>query len=199
MVGNRQADAPNGAGDREALRLAYQLMSQRVSHFEQLILGMATVGMAGWGLLLAGPSTESVDSPGRFMFVAVFSGMVASAFSGLYMARCSFNRVVFRIEAALELAQPGHLGYFLVAGKLGMRSFYFTALFIPAMSLGALVYAVYQAWGKVPFDGANTASVLLSGLWTISVYSTVASTVLNIKAIQAVFHDFRKLSKERTT
>src|SRR5574341_2447101 len=161
---------------------------------------MAALGMAGWGLLHAGPSSNDMSNP-RFMFIIVFSGMVASAFNGLYMARCVFNVIVFELEAQLNPKGPAHLSFFRVTGEQGKRIFYLTALFIPVMSLCSLFYGMFdylrfkEVWSTTRnFSESEIIGILvLVLLWVASVFSTVYSTRLNLGAIKKVFEKYKSL------
>ena len=69
----------------------FQSVMERLTHVEQLLLGLATIGLAGWGFLHAAPEHSEATPQrearlGRVVFTIIFSATVATAFCALYVA-----------------------------------------------------------------------------------------------------------------
>ena len=121
-----------------------ELAVGRLGHLETLLMGLATVGLAGWGFI---HSTDYLDrAQGPILFAILFSGLIACAYSMIYVARMAINVVLLGLEKDLGGPVNPYRGYFQAVGKVRARLvYYLTASFVPALALGSLVLTVSQA------------------------------------------------------
>jgi hypothetical protein len=192
-------DTQRTQSDEGSVLMAFHgQMMRRMQHFETLVLGLATLGMVGWGFLYASPYFR-FEEVGRGMistlfFGTIFSGMIASAFSALYMARNVFNIVLLELEAKIGGGLRAHLGFFGTAGRFARAIFYLTALFIPTMSGASLLFSIRPLFNSDVTPSASSGEILLLKIiWSISVLAVLTSLTMNVFSIERVFRTYRRL------
>lgn len=122
---------------------------ERLTHVEQLLLGLATIGLAGWGFLHAAPEAAAETPPkeakmGRVLFTIIFSATVTTAFCALYVAALVYSMVILKLEVLLKPAYAPIIDWYRIAGPAARLVYYLTAGFIPGMSLASLVYTYFE-------------------------------------------------------
>lgn len=156
----------------------------RLSHMEELLVGLATLGVAGWAFLhgrkeQGKPETGTVAIRGRIVFTILFSGLVASAFNVLFAGRMMVNLSVLKLED--ELIGPVHpyLGFFVSSGSLARPIYYLTAFFVPAISVSSMIITIMEMRGR----NLNVKKGL-GIVYIISALSIIGSSFISLSSIE---------------
>jgi hypothetical protein len=182
--------------DADVVLKFLELVISRLAHIETLLMGLATVGVAGWGFI---HSTDYLnpDEPGAVLFAILFSGLIASAYSMLYVARMALNVVLLGLEKDLGGPVNPYRGYFQAVGKVRARLvYYLTACFVPFLALGSLI-VVETHWLTKDVSGLILFRILL-GLVAICVLVAVSTCIQYIEKTMFRMADLglTKTSKE---
>lgn len=190
---------------QRALLEFHKSTSDRIEHMEKLLLGVATLGLAGWGLLHAGsfevpgvyPSAQNAteqftDLVGNtlqtvswFVFTSFFSGLVGSAYAGLFIARMGINQTILEMEPHIESPVRPFTRYFEIVGKHAAWLVYFaTGLFLPFLSIVSL--GITSAWlYNSPISEISTVEVkpFIWFLICIMALSVISLSILMMMSI----------------
>jgi hypothetical protein len=190
--------------EAQVIRGLLEQAIQRVSHLEQLILGLATLGFLGWGFLHASDRRESTRRApgqhgaadrGRMLFAIIFSGSISSAFSGLFVGRMAVNGTLLTLEKrlhdllSLRFDSLLYWPYFAQTTQFESSAVYYcAALFLPLMSLSSLVYVLidgrrrgFNLFAKSTIRaGLRSGKIQLGLLWVLSATATIGMAFVSV-------------------
>lgn len=183
----------NAAADsltaRELTARLLEMQVYRLNHVEQLLLGLATLALAGWGFLHAWPTRPLKKSTRpwtatRSLFAMLFSCVVGSAFSALYMGRMGLNMMLIRLEAQLDPPVKPFLSFMHNVGEWGVAFiFAIPALLIPIMSVASLLLTFAGVVSET--EGRHPRLIVLFGV--MLVLCAVAVCYSTLRSVGMVF------------
>jgi ABC-type Fe3+-siderophore transport system permease subunit len=121
----------------------FKLYINRVSHIEQLLLGIATLGVAGWAFLLVRKKDDEF-SEFRLTFTILFSTWVSAAYNMVYVMMTAHDILCLRLERQLSKSVLTYQTYYSGIQLPTDTLYYVTAMFLPGLSFGAVVYSSYE-------------------------------------------------------
>lgn len=168
----------------------------RLNHIEQLLLGMATLAVAGWGFFYATQSkgktgNDKTAALGRTSFALVFSGLVGSAFNSLYIGRMGINLSLLKLEEHLAPTIKPYLTFMIDAGLMScLLVFAVPALFMPLLALGAIGFSWLDARRVVQTATRQRIVTALAILVSVPVLFTTISSIR--KVLEVIFFALTK-------